>query len=1515
MKNHSLGGKIGWNGKASSYSLTDYCALHPNIVENQLINILQKSFATTSSSSSVGAAGSNVIPTSLLRQMYGLYNPNDAGQSKRFADLSSKLSEMLDKLRGNKQIAQKASTRILYLEASLSQLRLMNKDSTGSNSSRHVDLMVDNDSSTTILQSDSIVYVLREVGQEKDLISLKAKLSAVGLQSKSLQDEISAITVDLDKLGCLTSGLTRGSIDSSLCLLASRELGIGYLGLHIGSSMGRIFSNSAMNICNKVLNRYRISYTVSGHMLNPAYCAVFDASGRFILTGADDYLVKIWDVDRGVLVKTCRGHLGYITLIAISPDNSMFASACTLGSIRIWRLSDGVCLQVLKHKASVNWIKFDATSCALASASDDGQCIVWDLCKLLPEDASVVPLFDVIIEKRAKSRRTRAMSKSIAEPGPSSVIDLTNSVEGEAAAVVVDVDSACTSRGTDAATYGLMDAAFLYCHSGYNNNSNSIAYQAMLESEYHAPVRMFNSRGGIFHWSSGELPQGDISLEHCDNGGIATRPCSTMLILPHVLKDELKLYGGEEPQKVCCLDISPLGNILVTGCEDGEARVWRFGDFGPHPARRASSSITSQLKLLRNMGASASDCAKQELISRLLLLRLEGHVSPISDIHFSRYGDRIVTGSSQDCDVRIWSLSKDYKQSTHIVLDLNDEEDLSERSRPPLNRSRRRRQCLKSQLYNVCWSLDCTRVITVQSVLLSSSANNNSNNHLPTRLKVWDSTNGDLLRVIWSISNISCRVLIKHPLNPSIFLTTGEDGYVHLWDIDREEKLCNVRIHNDDHTPSHLVDASFSCDGTRIAVTDNIGRLTVLGLDDPGRYNKVLSEQYFSTDYANIMHDAAGFAIDIGTQLPIHDAPIGPLMNLHGTPYDNQPSLRSGPKPLKKAEVAVLLDNVEKDRVKAPMVMERIFGMFENNKRKGRIPKKYRRNRPPPPLSRTTKPSSSSSPSEQRQSRVIYREFDIHNYRSSSDESSDSDFEVDTSPLIDNRISSRQSSSRQRSSAMHGGDNAVAITQRRSYRSRTHIASYDDSEVDPPVSSSFSSSFFRSSSSRNNNNNNNNNNNTARSRGARAAQRAAKRTFAEIAAGRSDDEATDSDDDSDSVQDTADLVDTSDEDNIERVVSRKSSRVVGRPVVKQASITSTNSSSRPVAKPIRLYKQRWYNAKHGMVIPVGLEVNRAWLQSDVRTEQYCPQLGDLVMYFPQGHIQWLQEFKETAAPPWNKFPGKFPLVECEVRDIRYSFPASEDEFYACHSVKATLVLVVTRIPTHSAITSNGFYKVALSSPRSTRNSSSMEITFEVVLRDWGLPDFLVPSDVFLRSIKLPWHMGLKVNVVFKEHSDDNEGQFVYRTYSAQVIRLMNASAEWPQSPWDALEVRWDSDSINNASANAAAAVGTDRIGPWEARPCFDPTSSSSSEYPLQRGIGAHEERSIHDAIDQLAHSEQHSALFGDFMFPVDSELFPTYSSSIALPMCVDLILRRLKNGYYRQVHLLYELYTLPSSIH
>ena len=126
------------------------------------------------------------------------------------------------------------------------------------------------------------------------------------------------------------------------------------------------------NIC-----KFQYLYSISCHGYNPAYCAVFDKTGRFLLTGADDYLVKVFDVEKGLLLYTCRGHMGFVTFIAISPDNSLFATACVKGSIRIWRLRDGACLKIVKHNESINTLKFDTWTGALVSGGDDGVCKIW----------------------------------------------------------------------------------------------------------------------------------------------------------------------------------------------------------------------------------------------------------------------------------------------------------------------------------------------------------------------------------------------------------------------------------------------------------------------------------------------------------------------------------------------------------------------------------------------------------------------------------------------------------------------------------------------------------------------------------------------------------------------------------------------------------------------------------------------------------------------------------------------------------------------------------------------------------------------------------------------------------------------------------------------------------------------------------------------------------------------------------------------------------------------------------
>ncbi|OMO82129.1 hypothetical protein COLO4_23236 [Corchorus olitorius] len=118
-----------------------------------------------------------------------------------------------------------------------------------------------------------------------------------------------------------------------------------------------------------------------GHR-NAVYCAIFDRSGRYVITGSDDRLVKIWSMETAFCLASCRGHEGDITDLAVSSNNVLVASASNDFVIRVWRLPDGLPVSVLRgHTGAVTAIAFSprpAFAFQLLSSSDDGTCRIWD---------------------------------------------------------------------------------------------------------------------------------------------------------------------------------------------------------------------------------------------------------------------------------------------------------------------------------------------------------------------------------------------------------------------------------------------------------------------------------------------------------------------------------------------------------------------------------------------------------------------------------------------------------------------------------------------------------------------------------------------------------------------------------------------------------------------------------------------------------------------------------------------------------------------------------------------------------------------------------------------------------------------------------------------------------------------------------------------------------------------------------------------------------------------------------
>jgi small GTP-binding protein len=79
------------------------------------------------------------------------------------------------------------------------------------------------------------------------------------------------------------------------------------------------------------------------------------------------------------LVRTFRGHTGFIGNIAWSPDGRMLATPSFDKTIRLWDPETGKCLFTLEgHKNSVKCVAFDPLGHILASGSKDNSIMLWE---------------------------------------------------------------------------------------------------------------------------------------------------------------------------------------------------------------------------------------------------------------------------------------------------------------------------------------------------------------------------------------------------------------------------------------------------------------------------------------------------------------------------------------------------------------------------------------------------------------------------------------------------------------------------------------------------------------------------------------------------------------------------------------------------------------------------------------------------------------------------------------------------------------------------------------------------------------------------------------------------------------------------------------------------------------------------------------------------------------------------------------------------------------------------------
>jgi WD40 repeat protein len=156
---------------------------------------------------------------------------------------------------------------------------------------------------------------------------------------------------------------------------------------------------------------------------------------------------------------------------------------------------------------------------------------------------------------------------------------------------------------------------------------------------------------------------------------------------------------------------------------------------------------------------------------------------------YSSAGDRIMTASMKDGNVCIWSgfhtspLPATFCISSQLVIQLSEA-------------SRDGSHTVKVNCDGVAWTCDDMKVGTSQSTPIKASGTEIiPESHL---IYVWDSHSGKCLMEITSSHNALCPSLAPHPYLPSVFASTGADGAVNVWDLDRGDCFyshANILLH------------------------------------------------------------------------------------------------------------------------------------------------------------------------------------------------------------------------------------------------------------------------------------------------------------------------------------------------------------------------------------------------------------------------------------------------------------------------------------------------------------------------------------------------------------------------------------------------------------------------------------------------------------------------------------------------------------------------------------------------
>ncbi|KAG0202243.1 Bromodomain and WD repeat-containing protein 3 [Mortierella sp. GBA30] len=1122
---------------------------------------------------------------------------------------------------------------------------------------------------------------------------------------------------------------------------------------------------------------------MNGHRF-PTYCLLFDRTNNRVITGSDDYLIKIWSAQSGYLLFTLRGHAAVVTYMDLSPDNTMLASASNDGIVRVWDLKTSAPIAVLptgtnaRTRKPITTVSFSPSPIPqiryLIATSLDGCAWVWkydrDTKRFQPQ--ATVLNCKTFSDSKLKCSAWSPTGSQFAVAGTDLFIRVFSTIQGGPEAI----KAGKRRKSYDKAKTG-MDI------NGPDGSSNASA--GMTSSS--------TSNGAQQSWGE------------------------------PVLIAQLEGHAGV----VTSLSYSRFGNRLLSGSVDGFVRIWK-GD----EKSNLWTSIAIDIRDEHTQADATITAAKHML------------PSPTAEATAS---NPFLVGSSSAINVSNEDAANtDSEMNGSTTASQGQANDVSAEEPRTAQPSGDDSRIVPTM---AIWSLDDSAVILTTSL---------------GEIKIFDSVSGACIHTLKGhMRGYSIYVVDVHPKDGRLLMTAGYDGQVILWDIAK-----GIKIRSWTYAEHEFLDGRFSSDGLMFAVTDLEGKCILFGAGkNPDDYQdaRAFVEQTFWSDYAPVRYDADHNVVDDTTQIAPHMMDRTPILDNNGRDYAKQKGPRYGldlpvtvPPGILEQEEALKRDLLERE---LENLAEQTLAVLPTTDKR----KLYKRRREfiledddedDDPM--TTEVPIVPLPNDSSGEEYAGGAASASSSSSSEDEGDDSDMGADDGEGIpasafvvnddddDDYLGGAQGSRKRRatsSSSTPRKQRVAADKRRRAGRARKRMRLRDSDEDDDDLleeEEDYSEESDDYEIPRSPTRKGKRSKNDSLPSGSKSQRSARPKSFA------NDDYPSD-----EALESSGEY----EEDDDEGVFSGSSAGG------SFSGITHSSEAAASSSLPQKTKKQwRGNGRKKGKAV---LRDERAeelhkWLPTDwirvnePRKTPYHPQIGDYVAYLRQGHSYYL-----------NETPLRFRLnqkIVPYIKDPKLSWVTFGRVSRITYNVGP---------PTWCTVTlEEQILSSAWGYPPNPEFTPSRR-RFEVEFHDLGeVPDFIVLYSVFEQGVNSHYDVGEQIWASF-------DGSIYSGTISNQVVDDNNL----PDSLWMAYEVSWPAnEEVTNLS-------------PWEMQ-----REEYEEESSQQEIIPEAEYERIQEVLQHLLQMDE----FQIFKSSVDFEAYPDYCKAVAYPICLDSIQERLTSGFYRR---------------